>query len=57
MPTAWVNAIERFETSPVVKKYFGPTFQKTYARMKDTERLDFERVVTALDYQWYARVA
>lgn len=57
VPTAWVNAIERFENSPVVKTMFGETFQKTYARMKDTERLDFERVVTALDYQWYARVA
>ncbi len=31
--------------------------QKTYAEMKDAERRDFERVVTALDHQWYARVA
>jgi len=57
VPTAWVNALAQFETSPVVKDMFGETFQKTYAQMKQTERLDFERIVTALDYQWYARVA
>lgn len=57
VPTAWVNAIERFRESDVVRHAFGDTFQKTYAQMKETERLEFERVVTALDYQWYARVA
>jgi len=25
--------------------------------MKEAERIAFERVVTELDYQWYARVA
>ncbi len=57
VPTAWVNALERFAASPVVRASFGETFQKVYAQMKDTERLEFERVVTALDHQWYARVA
>jgi glutamine synthetase len=40
-----------------VTESFGAIFQKTYAEVKDTERRDFERVVTALDHQWYARVA
>ena len=57
VPTAWVNALERFRESDVVRKAFGNTFQKTYALMKESERLEFERVVTALDHQWYARVA
>ncbi len=57
VPTAWVNAIERFRDSGIVRTAFGDTFQKTYAQMKESERLEFERVVTALDHQWYARVA
>ena len=57
VPTAWVNALEQFRTSDVVREAFGATFQKVYAQMKETERLEFERVVTALDHQWYARVA
>ncbi|MEQ1715001.1 MAG: glutamine synthetase family protein [Hyphomicrobium sp.] len=57
VPTAWINALAQFETSAVVKNAFGETFQKVYAQMKQSERLEFERVVTALDHQWYARVA
>ncbi len=57
VPTAWVNALSQFQASHVVRDTFGPTFQKVYAQMKETERRDFERVVTALDHQWYARVA
>ncbi len=57
LPTAWVNALEKFEQSQVVREAFGPVFQNVYAQMKQTERTDFERVVTALDHQWYARVA
>jgi glutamine synthetase len=57
VPTAWVNALERFRESQTVRDTFGAVFQKTFAEIKDTERRDFERVVTALDHQWYARVA
>lgn len=57
LPTAWVNALETFEHSPVVREAFGPVFQTIYTQVKQAERLDFERVVTALDHQWYARVA
>ena len=57
LPTAWINALETFENSPVVREAFGPVFQRVYASMKQSERIDFERVVTALDHQWYARVA
>jgi glutamine synthetase len=57
VPTAWVNALEQFRESQSVRDTFGAVFQKTFAEIKDTERRDFERVVTALDHQWYARVA
>lgn len=57
VPTAWINALAQFRDSDVVKQAFGATFQKVYAQMKEAERLEFERVVTALDHQWYARVA
>ncbi len=57
LPTAWVNALARFETSPIVKDALGAHFQTIYGRLKQTERANFERVVTALDYDWYARVA
>lgn len=57
VPTAWVNALAQFETSKAVADAFGSTFQKVYAQMKQAERIAFERVVTELDHQWYARVA
>ncbi len=57
VPTAWINALTQFRESTVVTESFGAIFQKTFAELKDAERRDFERVVTSLDHQWYARVA
>jgi glutamine synthetase len=57
LPTAWINALARFETSKVVRDAFGQEFQTVYSRLKEAERVNFERVVTALDHEWYARVA
>jgi glutamine synthetase len=57
LPTAWVNSLARFETSPIVREAFGAHFQTIYSRLKQAERNSFERIVTALDHQWYARVA
>lgn len=57
VPTAWVNALAQFETAKTVSDAFGETFQKVYSQMKQAERIAFERVVTELDHQWYARVA
>ncbi len=57
LPTAWVNALERFQTSAVVRDSFGAGFQDVYYRLKQTERVNFERVVTSLDHLWYAQVA
>lgn len=57
LPTAWVNALDTFEKSAVVRNSLGPVFQKVYGQIKQSERTEFERVVTSLDHQWYGRVA
>ncbi len=57
LPTAWVNALEKFRTSDIVREAFGPAFQDVYYRLKQTERIGFERIVTSLDHAWYAQVA
>jgi glutamine synthetase len=57
LPTAWVNALEKFRTSDVVRDTFGAAFQDVYHRLKETERISFERIVTSLDHEWYAQVA
>lgn len=57
LPTVWANALDKFEQSKVVHDAFGLEFQDVYTRLKQTERVNFERVVTALDHLWYAQVA
>jgi glutamine synthetase len=57
LPTAWVNALDRFQRSPVVREAFGPLFQEVFSRLKQAERSNFERIVTPLDHLWYSRVA
>lgn len=57
LPTAWVNALARFESSSAVRTYFGEEFQTIYGRLKQAERSHIERVVTSLDLEWYARTA
>ena len=57
LPTVWFNALERFRHSNVVRETFGAPFQDVYFKLKQTERNNFERIVTSLDHEWYARVA
>jgi glutamine synthetase len=57
LPTAWVNALEKFRTSTAVRDAFGAPFQDVYFNLKQTERIAFERIVTSLDHAWYAQVA
>ena len=57
LPTAWVNALDVFSKSPVVREAFGESFQHVYTQLKQVERSSFESVVTPLDHQWYAQVA
>ena len=57
LPTAWVNALDLFQGSEVVRGAFGGSFQEVFSRLKHAERSNFERIVTPLDHLWYSRVA
>lgn len=57
LPTAWNLALDRFSQSTVVRDAFGAGLQDVFTRLKQTERAEFERVVTSLDHLWYAQVA
>ncbi|HET7211883.1 MAG TPA: glutamine synthetase family protein [Methyloceanibacter sp.] len=57
LPTAWVNSLDRFERSSVVRNAFGASFQEVFSRLKGAERCSFERIVTPLDHLWYSRVS
>jgi glutamine synthetase len=57
LPTAWVNSLDVFQHSEIVRSAFGPVFQDVFARLKHAERNNFERIVTPLDHLWYSRVA
>ncbi len=57
LPTTWTEALKQFEQSAVVREAFGADFQHVFTRLKETERANFERIVTSLDHLWYAHVA
>ena len=57
LPTAWVNSLDLFQRSEIVRGAFGAPFQDVFSRLKHTERSNFERIVTPLDHLWYSRVA
>ena len=57
LPTAWVNSLDLFQRSEIVRAALGAPFQDVFARLKQAERSNFERIVTPLDHLWYARVA
>ncbi len=57
LPTAWVNSLDRFQQSEIVREAFGTPFQDVFSRLKQAERCNFERIVTPLDHLWYSRVA
>ena len=57
LPTAWVNSLDLFQRSEIVRGAFGATFQDVFSRLKHAERNNFERIVTPLDHLWYAQSA
>ncbi|MGB0057638.1 MAG: glutamine synthetase family protein, partial [Methyloceanibacter sp.] len=50
LPTAWVNSLDLFQHSEIVRGAFGAPFQDIFSRLKLTERSNFERIVTPLDH-------
>jgi glutamine synthetase len=57
LPTAWVNSLDLFRRSKIVREAFSSPFQEVFSRLKHAERSNFERIVTPLDHLWYAQVA
>jgi glutamine synthetase len=51
------ESLDLFQRSEIVRGAFGAPFQEVFSRLKQAERSNFERIVTPLDYLWYARVA
>jgi glutamine synthetase len=57
LPTAWVNSLDLFQRSKIVRDAFGAPFREVFSRLKHAERSNFERIVTPLDHLWYGQVA
>jgi len=55
LPTTGPEAAIAFERSNFIREYFGADFQRLYAVTRRGELDAFERRVTALEYELYAR--
>jgi glutamine synthetase len=55
LPTRWEAALDLFEKSEALKKYFGETYHGLYAtcRREECDRIHAE--ITDRDYEWYLR--
>ncbi len=53
LPNYWVLARARFAESAFVKNYLGEEFQKTFNAIKQQEADEFDRHVSALEYESY----
>lgn len=50
LPRHWPEALQRFEHADFIREHFGPEFQRVFTQMKEQEMDDFDRQVTALEY-------
>ena len=50
LPRYWPDALARFESSKFIADNFGKAFQRTYALTKQQEIDEFDKQVTALEY-------
>lgn len=57
LPGTWVQALDAFERSAVLKEYFGEKFMHVFLETKWAERDKFFAYVTPLEYEWYLRTA
>jgi hypothetical protein len=55
--TALLALVFVFGAYAIVRDSIGADVQDVYYRLKTTERISFERIVTSLDHAWYAHVA
>lgn len=57
MPGNWFAAVERFESSELMKTHLGARFVEMFSIVKRTELGRFFAAVPDLDYAWYLRTA
>jgi glutamine synthetase len=55
LPNAWETALELFEGSKFIKKYFGENYQRMYLACKLQEQDIIDRQVSSLEYDTYLR--
>ena len=57
LPTDWCAAVDRFDASTLLRRYFGDRTVEMFACVKRTEQERYNSVVTPLDYDWVLRSA
>ena len=55
LPAHWMDAIDVFEASEFIARYFPAGFIETYVATKRAEMWEFFGEVSPLDYDWYLR--
>ena len=55
LPNAWETALDLFEVSKFIEKYFGNNFRKMYLACKLQELDIIDRQVSSLEYETYMR--
>lgn len=57
LPIRWGEALQLFRESDFIRNAFGSEFQHGYFHLKESDRASFERIVTAHDHEWYAKLS
>lgn len=53
LPRHWSDALEAFKKSAFIKEYFGAEFQRVFTETKQQEMDEFDKHVTAMEYEAY----
>ena len=55
LPMTWVESLDAFSKSKILKKYFGKEFCHVYYKTKYNEMKKFDSHITPLELDWYLR--
>jgi glutamine synthetase len=55
LPMTWVESLDAFSKSKILKKYFGKEFYHVYYKTKYKEMKKFDSHITPLELDWYLR--
>lgn len=53
LPLDWTAALDRLESSAVMRDYLGDAFVDLFVKVKRDEQARFQATVTPLDHEWY----